>query len=63
MGTSCFLVQMDPHRKHLVFFSMHVCLQLSPISCFVCIVCIFCRYLCDSVLVHCSLLQAAPESS
>ena len=43
--------------------SVNFCSQLSLMSCFVCIVCIFCRYLCDSMLVRCSLWQAVPESS
>ena len=63
MGMSCFLVQTWMHIIKVSCFSIHFCSQLLPISCFVCIVCIFCRYLCDSVLVRCSLWQAVPESS
>ena len=57
MGMSCFLVQEWMRIIKVLCFSVHFCSQLSPISCFVCIVCIFCRYLCDSMLVRCSLWQ------
>ena len=57
MGMSCFFVETWLRIIKVSCFSVHVCSQLSPISCFVCIVCIFCWYLCDSVLVRCSLWQ------
>ena len=62
-GNVVFLVQKWMRIIKVSCFSVHSCSQLSPISCFVYIVCIFCRYLCDSVLVRCSLWQAVPEPS
>ena len=54
--------KMDAYIK-VSCFSVHFWSQLSQISCFLSIVCIFCTYLCDYVLMHCSLWQAIPESS
>ena len=55
--------KMDAHHKSLVFF--HSLLLTAVANFMVCMTidCIFCRYLCDSVLVRCSLWQAVPESS
>ena len=63
MGMSCFLVQKCTRVTNVSCFSVQFCSQLSPISCFACIFYIFYTYVCDSMLMQCSLWQAVPESS